>query len=502
MAPTHPLDIQEIIDLVVSYLRRKDLTICIRVSKSWRHKFLPHRWRIIKAGFSVDVNGYADSPIGLKQDAVRDHRHLIHDLTLSKQIGWYTEYHYPNLHRLVIDMHISKFDDGPFFMDLTTKTPMLAYLKLYGVNIPSTLWINLSEHPHLRHLSLAYLRIEVDDAPRLWRTCMKLEVLEMRGIEMEGGRPMNMVFDRLRQVTYNGPTKFRQILSIFIDIAVQAPKLEFFEFDDRLWPFEPFAVTGDWPRLKKVIIRGWEKGAHLDFIFKRVGKDLQNMVDVENEAPRSGLDTQVSKAFGSHFNTLVEVNLRTLSTARGTAVPDILCFCPRLEKLYVYRVFAREVAERGPWVCQQLRELEIQFAFDFRSQHERLQMPQLMFERLSTLVRLERLTLNYDNLNVEYHSTDVLMCRLDCGLGQLASLQQLTFLWLYTPLYNYLNSGVGMEEAQWMLETWKQLRTIKGALSQMSETRIQLESVFESHGITVKRDYFEWVPPLPAHYYY
>jgi len=466
--------------------------------------FLPHRWRIVKAGFSVDVGGYPSSPIGPKQDAVRDHRHFIQDLTLSKQIGWYTEYHYPNLHRLVVDMDRTKFDNPPFFMDLTTKTPMLAYLKLYGVNIPSTLWISLSEHPHLRHLSLKYLRIEVDDAPRFWRVCMNLEALEMWGIKMEeGGRPMNMVFDRLRQVTYSGPTGFTPMVSIFIAIVVQSPMLEFFKLDNygQWMSLEPLAATGDWPHLKKVIIRGWEKNAHLDFIFKRVGKDLQNTVDIEKEeAPRSGLDTpQVAKAFGSHFNTLVEVDLRTLATARGPAIPDMLCFCPRLEKLHVHRVFAREVAERGPWVCLQLRELDIQFVFDHVSWDEKLRMQQRMFGRLSTLVRLERLTLNYDNLQPDYFSTNVLVCRLSCGLGQLASLQQLTFFGLNTPMYNYLNSGVGMEEVQWMLETWKQLRTIKGALSQLSETRIQLESVFESHGITVERDYIEWAPPLPGY---
>ncbi|KAF9357334.1 hypothetical protein BGX34_009417 [Mortierella sp. NVP85] len=250
---------------------------------------------------------------------------------------------------------------------------------------------------------------------------------------------------------------------------------------------EPPTVTGDWSHLKKVFIIGWEDSAHLDFIFKRVGKDLQNMVDVEKDEPRSGLDIQqVSKAFGSHFNTLVDVDLLTPVTVLGSAIPDLLCFCSSLEKLQVKRVSARDVAERGPWVCQQIRELKIQFAFA-HGERDMRQLQQLMFERLSTLVRLERLTLNYDNIDYRDGSAAVLDCRLDCGLGRLVSLQQLTSFQLNTPSINWLNCGAGMEEVKWILENWKQLKVIGGGLSQHSELRTQLESVFEAHGIMTVR---------------
>jgi hypothetical protein len=51
--------------------------------------------------------------------------------------------------------------------------------------------------------------------------------------------------------------------------------------------------------------------------------------------------------------------------------------------------FAKEIAERGPWVCQQLQDLAICFRVGELEEH--LQLQQLVFQRFSTLIRLERL---------------------------------------------------------------------------------------------------------------
>ena len=130
-------------------------------------------------------------------------------------------------------------------------------------------------------------------------------------------------------------------------------------------------------------------------------------------------------------------------------------------------------------MCQRLRELEIYLCFQDCEQD----LHQLVYERLSTLIRLERLTIQHP-----YSSTidanEGLAFRLDCGLGRLASLQQLTYFCIRTTH----NGQLGMEEVVWMVDNLRKLRKVVGNLNRVEEVKSQLVSVFESHGIAVDID--------------
>jgi hypothetical protein len=478
MASADPLEIPEIVDIVASYLQKKDVATCIRVSKGWYDLFLPHMWRIVTTDFYEDQCGVLH-PIGPERAAIDNHRHFIQDLTLINTIDGFSEYEYPNMRRLVIEMEECR---SPVNMNLTTQTPMLVALKLTCVNVQWTFWSALSNNRHLKHLSLLYLTIKVNDAPSLWKTCMKLESLRMEYVSVEEGcGPMNVVFDQLRQLKLYAGRGVKS--SYFMDVMLQSPMLESLELQAGFnMDFRGSTKNGDWVHLKKLYV---STDADLAFIFKRERHGLGNMVSVK-EPFSSGLGTQPSKAiFGSHFDTLVDVDLLRCTTIGSTTVPDILCLCPRLEKLKAKYVLAHHVAERGPWVCQQLRELWIQFLFETQ-EHD---LKSLIFERLSTLVQLERLTLDY-SVAGSIHDYYSLECRLGCGLERLESLKQLNFLWLYTSsrwgTFNWKEPELGMEEAQWILEHWKELKTIKGVLNRVSDLRAPLWSVFQSHGIATE----------------
>jgi hypothetical protein len=313
-------------------------------------------------------------------------------------------------------------------------------------------------------------------------------------VDMDGGCPENVVFGRIRQLQLTAPNWVRQWVHQWVDydgmeethsladtpymylldLLLQSPMLESLEL---MIGGDGFTheqkVNGDWPHLKRLKITGRASDAALDFIFKN---DLGNMADL---GPHLS-ELNSSKAFGSHYQSLVNVDLRDCLKISGSIVPDILCLCPKLEILQARHVDARNVAERGLWVCQQLRELSIQFLMDPSEQD----LQQLIFERLSTLVLLEQLTLDYDRDGNGHY--DVLDFRLDCGLGQLAGLQQLTSVWLYTPRYSSWGVNLGMEDVVWMVDNWKKLATVRGHLNKDAELRFQLECVFESHGISVE----------------
>lgn len=212
----------------------------------------------------------------------------------------------------------------------------------------------------------------------------ELESLQLDYVVMEGGgRPKDVVFHRLRNLRLHA-TKLLEG-SYLMDLVLQSPMLESLVLKI---PFGgPQAtiygvikgptVNVDWPHLRKLNIQGGKEDADLAFIFKRVGNGPGNSVDVEPY--RSGFDTQASGGFfSSHFSALVDVDLHRSMEISSSTIPDILCFCPKLETLRAGSVLARSVAERGPWVCQELRELWIQFLFD-TSEHE---LTQLMFERV------------------------------------------------------------------------------------------------------------------------
>ena len=403
---------------------------------------------------------------------------------MVKAIGGFSEYQYPNLRRLEIDMDMPRsLPRSLLFMNLTTQTPMLIDLTLTDVRIPWTFWGMLSTHRHLKHLSLAALDIKANSASGLWKTCMRLESLQMNNVLIEeGGRPKDMVFGQLRQLNISegrGVTTS----SYPLDVVLRSPMLESLElkvdFDER---FRGSTKTGNWAHLKKL---------HVSCYYTNAVFSLFNMINglgatqEVQEAFRPGWDAQAFKGiFGSSFDTLVDVDLYWMRIG-NTTVPEILCLCPRLERLKTKYVLARHVAERGPWVCQQLRELWVQFLFEVPGDD----LKRLIFERLSTLVRLERLTLDYrasDSI-LNYYSLE---CRLCSGFGRLASLKQLTFLWFYTSEKvqsgNWKNPDLGMEEAQWIVFNWKRLKMVKGEPTKVRVWRAQLWNVFQSRGVAVE----------------
>ncbi|KAF9352892.1 hypothetical protein BGX34_011911 [Mortierella sp. NVP85] len=453
---------------------------------------LPHRWGVFRTGLKTDygvtilLGPYAVLSIPDVPDEIPP---TLSELTLSGEIGGFCKRPYPNLRRLELDMTGVVDQNHRLFTDLIMKTPVLVNLKLVAVDTPSTFWDVLSTLTHIRRLDLASMSLKAKDSAGLWGTCKKLESLLLKKVVMEeAGRPEDVVFDRLRTLGLETTNLLNGSLlegTYQMDLILQSPILESLELKIGTYGDiqVPTANLDDWPHFKKIYIDGGNGDSNLDSIYKRDGSGVGDTVDIELYC--SELHTPASMKFGSHFSTLVDVDLLRSETICYSILPDILCLCPRLEKLQSAAVLARHVAERGPWVCQQLRELRIQFLFDASTQDLR----EPIFERLSALVWLEQLTLDYGRPR-RGNGYEGLECRLDCGLGRLASLQQLTSVWLNTPInkwgINWGSPSLGMEEAEWILENWEKLERIKGNLSYDPKLMAQLTKVLRSRGITVE----------------
>ncbi|KAF9355449.1 hypothetical protein BGX34_010481 [Mortierella sp. NVP85] len=366
-------------------------------------------------------------------------------------------------------------------MDLAKTFPSLVKLDLDFVQIESIFWEALSTHHHIRSMRLWCIEVGTDDTPRLWDVCKRLESLELSRVTIEGGGvSKDAVFDRLRELIIWEVSELD--VRSQMDLIIQCPMLECLEWDFDGW----MSLSGSrlinhplqnhWPYLNKLHINCNLLDLEMALILQSVGTGHGNIVDLQIGSCQ--LETQASKALGLHFNTLVRVDFARFHHASSSIILDILCSCPRLEVLRAKNVSAKDIAEHGPWVCQHLRELEICFHVGDSDQD----LQPLIFKRLSTLVRLKHLKLNSFLRSVITDS--VLEFRLECGMGQLSTLQQLASLafGVHSRNMRYFPQ-LGMDEATWIMDNWKNLKLIKGRLNKDQEIDIQLKSAFKSHGI-------------------
>lgn len=113
----------------------------------------------------------------------------------------------------------------------------------------------------------------------------------------------------------------------------------------------------------------------------------------------------------------------------------------------------------------------------------------LVFERLSTLTRLEVLSMLPPPMDAD--DMNVLEFRLDCGMDKLAGLQRMVSLYfdVFNPTWPMDHEGtpyypqLEVDEVAWMMEHWKRLEKIRGHLNTDEHVEALLRSELESHGI-------------------
>jgi hypothetical protein len=410
-------------------------------------------------------------------------------MCLRGDTGGLENYSYPNLRKLSLRTYDARDPEQEVFLELTGMFPSLTGLDIDGVKLKSPSWSTLFVHPHLKNLSLRKTVIKASSGPGFWEACRKLESLTLDDVIIHcGAIPAGVVFDSLRTLTMT--TNASGVLSTQdqLDLTLRCPNLKelywtgYRDVQDRVHP--PFntggVLKGCWPHLRQVNISLFIRDKDVASLLKGIGDGRKDLVDLELYG--CFLGDQVSKAFHRHFSTLVELNLTECLSVNSCTIRDLLCYCPRLEVLLARSILARDVVAAGPWVCLQLRELMINFLFgesELDLQHE-------IFRRLSTLTLLRRLIL-FIPVNEPYEENCTLELRLENGLGQLSSLQQLTKLdFDGSPISGFYIPELGKEEALWILTNWKKLESISGPLNTDPDVEQTLRDALKLFGAQVK----------------
>ncbi|KAF9353224.1 hypothetical protein BGX34_011721 [Mortierella sp. NVP85] len=370
---------------------------------------------------------------------------------------------------------------GPKMMvhlDFLTMCPVLRRLEMTDVRMTPQAWWTLSAHPHLESLALRNMQVEAGDTQVFWQICMQLETLKMDNVTFggsgqEGGIvPKDKVFDRIR--TFNLRRGFEQFERQPIELIHCLPGVESMTLaSDLPTQWMDYPIRNHWPQIKSLVLTGVQEST-LTALLESVGHGLASLTFYHCQLATR---TTSTKALQTHFKTLVELRIHPCTPVSSETVLDVLCACPVLEVLHVRYLSAEVITGRGPWACQQhLRELTAGIQV---GQDEEALQP-LVFERLSTLTRLEMLEILTPMPNSR---RSMLAFRLECGLGQLAHWQHLSVLQFSMEWYNINTPQVGMDEVAWMAKHWKKLRSVSGHLHHDMEMELQLRIMFESHGI-------------------
>ncbi|KAF9355186.1 hypothetical protein BGX34_010618 [Mortierella sp. NVP85] len=491
MPPRNPFYIPEITSLVAPLLGQSDLASCVRVCKTWQDIFFPHLWRSIDVHAELDF-GSKPRRIGPSQDDIYNHRHLIHDLSLEGELVSFNKECYPNLRSLDIGFRSADCLENPvetISLNLIKTFPSLVCLRFGCVDLTPEVWMTLSSHPHIKRLELTAVPIRNVDAPAFWKVCEKLEHLELTYVKLRDLTiPADTVFHRIRHLEIEGGQQ--PDLQGQMDLILRCPSSEYIKWhieeEDDIYEQRLIhnPIRKDhWPRLKELTITYPIHDTDIAAILQGAENGLGNIVELYLNC--TVLMDQAFKAISHHFSTLVIVSLFGCHPDTSPAIRDILCGCPKLEILRGTSIYARDIVEGGPWVCLQLKALMLCFLVEDTEQ----ELQPLIFERLSTLTRLEVLTMWAPPMN-DNGQDKVLRFRLDCGMTSLASLRQLTFIhfgrirrWSMCDDDVSYCPQLGMDEILWIEIHWKRLRMVQGRLNENKRLEEQLISRLQSRGI-------------------
>ncbi|KAF9207444.1 hypothetical protein BGZ49_000397 [Haplosporangium sp. Z 27] len=210
-----------------------------------------------------------------------------------------------------------------------------------------------------------------------------------------------------------------------------------------------------------------------------------NLTALSVLSSRSGLLS--IQALSRHFNTLtrLEVNFESPFIQRiMTSCSQLLELkAPFLDVLDILGA-VKKSGEYDPhkyglhpqdWVCLNLRRLDI---FIQIPGHKDDSSQRPVFHQLSRLKRLEELRIGGHDNELSW-SRDGLDLRLECGLNILADLKRLKQF-----DYNDLYQQMSVQDAQWIVQEWPELRRFIGRSNANKEKRQQIESIMAKSGIS------------------
>ncbi|KAK3810167.1 MAG: hypothetical protein J3Q66DRAFT_443713 [Benniella sp.] len=471
----HPLELPEILSHVASYVHRRSLPVCARVSKAWHQAFIPFIWEDIHPRYPK-----YNRP-GL--EAVRKHCHLVKTLTLDahNHRNLCSLARYPNLQSL----SVSRIPEPTEL--LLYHHASLLQLTLKNVPIVSGTWATLLQLENLTDLGLYHMEIQETttsttetetetemettetDMDRFWQLCTRLERLTCFSLDIRchPGQLFSMTFPRLKELQI----RRREVIdhTVFLELMKRCPNLTTCVWATLLvsrHPTPPELVEAmaakTWPHLHRFHLESHP--IYTKEACKIIG-GMERITSLALSCPPSALQPETMDHLRLHFAYLTVLRWIWPRAVDDSATAQvILASCPCLVRFSGNWITAATIAKGAPWVCLGLRTLIITPIFDSSTIQD---IQPRVFEQIARLERLEVLRLWDPNPRDDFQpylfqkSVDL---RLTYGLGKLSTLR-----WLRYIAFNFSHQRMGEQEMDWILEHWTSLEMVRGRLDGLDD---------------------------------
>ncbi|KAG0365245.1 hypothetical protein BC939DRAFT_502894 [Gamsiella multidivaricata] len=477
------LDLPEILAGIGQYLTAKDILSCMRVRKSWKVEFGPLLWRTFTSRPYIK-----NDPASPPQPS----------LALLRENA-------PNVRRLVIEYMNPAYQASFFCQCRQLEEIVLANPRHVGnyryesheVFLWSSLAAAIKDHPRLRKFVIEP-SLEIEYAPTsrfisALNTCSKLIVLETAECVFD----CNLVVPYLQTISNNirrfltqqdiyEPFKFPD------DLVFQ--EMRYLDLRDIVMPVsQQLTWISRCPNLISLYWRSQDEFPGEEFCQKipqacRNLTSLHLLFNLEDEEIASVLkafprleklsfthtdfDTEAFAALKRHFPTLKDINLQYCGGVESHMVQEILASCSNLQSISADELGQEDMVKQ-PWVCRNLQMIDVGICVDARGgKTETLERHRQVYERLAQMTELQYLSIcNNDGMPDYGPSFSLLKLSMDAGLGRLDMLKKLKVFSCKQALGESLADRQAIEAVQWMVDHWKRLEVVEGALdSSMFDT--------------------------------
>ncbi|KAF9299519.1 hypothetical protein BGZ74_008895 [Mortierella antarctica] len=500
------MDVLDIRLRIAYYLYNKDLASCVRLSRSWHASLVPTLYRTFNfchVAYDPDLCNtlvrkygqhirYCTLDLLADIDTAAAHVTALESLKLENLPSIGTRppalHRSPEIWQSILRLAHSNPRLQRIIFARRCWAPTREFLEQIAIQCPS-----------LKELAFYYQVFNEQSTLGLFRALTRIENVSFLGTATKGtiipaqvtdpdsleiSSADNYDFSRLKSFSMSWP--YRPELWVTPQWIRSLSSIERFDFetmDKARWIRTQDVVeciqAGCWPQLKSLHLR-------LDEAPDSVMADLLGSISGSLERLSFTNHTFESVEplrilIDRYAHSLTELSL-FLTNVPSRANQLMMVSLPNLVNLRLGALEARDIldAEQGEWACLRLQSLWILIC----GLDGEIATGARVYAKLARLTRLKELSLGPRNQAMALNVTKpFLSVRLHAGLGQLSALRMLeTFVFIG------MGYDIGEAEVVWMVEHWRRLRRIHGALGYSRETQT-LTEILVRNGVWVDESY-------------
>lgn len=456
VGPRNPFVIPELLEVIGQFMHPRTLTICCRVSHSWQDAFGRSLWAYL------EIRPFQKNPYSR---LLREHALHIRRLWIHHETPWVflDDMDFPNL----LDFTIQNFD---FHDEVDTYLPHRFILRhqstLTSVTINQDTTRStvkaLGQCKHLQHLQLGSLFLDIDEWVDFYNQILShLRTLSLNGSWFRDNCLTQETFAAAVSGSVAGQAKIQELTLIsrhanetLVDacrwLLKHCPSLSRLEWslgdrvslrEDalRVLAKEIREFGNIWKQLEAFNFPGWLISlGDLVLLLESLPRLTELCLPKTNFDPPCWVALQ---SFPHHLETLRVLDIGDCKGFPGSSVQQILCTLVNIITFKAPPVNDSDILnDNRPWVCMKLKTLHFSILLSSKTTQP------MVLQRLSTLTSLESLELCEPDLALH--------------LEQLRNLRRLKSLRGPYPFAKVVRWE--RPEAQWVLENWPELKTLRG----------------------------------------